>query len=120
MKSLNELIDSIEVDIIDTRELYEEAVNQSHKKDKTILNQDNVYRWMVNSVRHAHSNYNKSIKELHRNPDFVQDNYHLYKNAVLNRISILYPNLIDECNNQKETIFMVELIKERRNKNDNK
>ena len=118
-KSFVRLVDNIQVDKIDTRELYEEASKHSGKKDTIILNQDNLYRWMVNSVRHCHSNYEDGLCNLHK-INCTDNEYHMYKNAVLDRISYEYPNLLDECNKQKEPINMVKIIKKKRNSNGKK
>ena len=115
-KKFVKLINNIQVDKIDTRELYDEASNQSRKDDKTILNQDNVYRWMVNAVRHSHTNYEEGLDKLHRY-NYTENEYHMYKNAVLNKISHEYPNLAEECNKQKEPINMVKIITKKRIKN---
>jgi hypothetical protein len=120
-KSFVRVVESIEVEKVNTRDLYEEAIKQTNKNDTTILNQDNVYRWMVNSVRHSHSNYERGLKRLNE-LNHSQNEYHLYKNAVLDRISHEYPNLADECDRQKDPIPIVTIVDNkiqttRRNKN---
>lgn len=112
-KNFVKIVDSIEIDKINTRELYDEAVKQSRSEDPVILNQDTLYRWMVNTVRHSHSSYEVGLKELHKlNNSEVE--YNLYKNAVLDKISYEYPNLEDECIKQKEPIKMVKVIKKKK------
>ena len=111
-KNFVKIVDSIEIDKINTRELYDEAVKQSRSEDPVILNQDTLYRWMVNTVRHSHSSYEGGLKELHKlNNSEVE--YNLYKNAVLDKISYEYPNLEDECTKQ---IKIVKVRKKKRGK----
>ena len=99
------LINDIQIEKVDTRTIYDEA---TANHDDLIYNQRDVYRWMVNVVRHNHTNYDTTLNKTYHNTK----QYKQYKNAVLSKISIAYPNLKDECNNQSNTVKMIRIVKE--------
>lgn len=97
--------------------IYVEKVNNLHDVIDTLsanneiieIKENNLKRMIVNIIRHEYSNYETGLRKLHINSE-SQLEYYRYKNAVLNRISILYPELKNECNNQKHDVSICKVI----------
>ena len=73
------------------------------------IREDKAYRLLVNNMRHEHTNYDKNLKNVYH----IKKNlyYPLYKNQVLNKISIEYLYLTDACNKQLQGKIIVTLVK---------
>lgn len=105
-KKFMKLVNNIIVDDIGVRNIYDQAIINNGKDDKIELPENVVYRWMVNTIRHDYTNYEQGIKQIHK-LNYDELSYRMYKNAVLDKISSVYPNLSEECNNQKNPVVMV-------------
>lgn len=57
-------------------------------------------RWMVNYVRHNLTVYDRDLYEM-KGKVGVHDGYEVYKDAVLDKIADIYPELAAECEDQK-------------------
>lgn len=97
--------------------IYVEKVNNLHDVIDTLsanneiieVKENNLKRMIVNAIRHEYSNYETGLRKLHTSSK-SQLEYYRYKNAVLSRISILYPELKNECNNQKHDVDMCKIF----------
>lgn len=108
--NFNDLIRNINVDKdLDFRTLYDEAMKYINKHNSIELNQDLVYRAIVNRLRHSHTEYNKGLKSIYKmhNTDIY---YNMYKNYVLYNIETEYPAVKEECDRQKHKILMAKCI----------
>lgn len=110
---INSLIERVEVEQIELSQVRELAIQNKQYlyRLKRMENVDEVYcadecvikRWMVNFLRHNCSNYDELRYELKNS--VASDNQEAYlqlKDAVLNTIAGMYPELSEECFVQHE------------------
>lgn len=57
-------------------------------------------RWMVNYVRHNLTVYDRDLHDM-KGKVGVHEGYEVYKSAVLDEIATVYPELAEECDDQK-------------------
>lgn len=108
----NDIIQNIEIEINhNLREIFDSALDYQYSEaEKPIeFREDNIKRFMVNSIRHEYSNYEDGLKQIHR-LKMHEDIYFRYKNIVLNHIAQEYPFLEDECKSQKTKVRMVKIV----------
>lgn len=109
VSKMNNAIKDINVCKRDTREIYETATRHFNT---IVYKNSTLYRLMVNTARHELSNYENTLKGM----KVSKNEYKQYKNAVLDKISKTYPNLTEECENQKSKVSMVRTVKKRKRK----
>ena len=110
-------IDNISIDSSrNVRSILDDALefNNMASDDKLVYREREVKHYMVNHIRHSATSYEIVLKTIHRvsAPQDFQTrelNYHMYKNAILERISQAYPFLKSECDAQKYKINMVKI-----------
>lgn len=76
-----------------------------HQRDGNVRNaydadEDTKIRWAVDYIRHNLTNYDHDMNAL-INKVGKDKAYDKYKEAVLDKIAEVYPDLEDECENQK-------------------
>lgn len=112
---LNSIIDNIQInDNIDMRQIYNNSFEYSScNKIPVMIPEPTLYRFIINEIRHNESNYEKLLREVYKINKNDKNNYMYmkYKNAVLDKISNMYPCLKKECDNQKLPLYMVNNIK---------
>ena len=109
VSKMNNAIKDINVRKRNTREVYETATRHFNT---IVYKNSTLYRLMVNTARHELSNYENTLKGM----KVSKNEYKQYKNAVLDKISKTYPNLTEECENQKSKVSMVRTVKKRKRK----
>lgn len=97
------------------REFYDNSSERLRCKAEhgVFLQEDDIKRILVNSIRHTGSTYDRDMKIVHQLDRRIPGDtyYKRYKNMVLNEIAEKYPFLKDECENQKYKIQMVRIVK---------
>lgn len=109
----NTIIQNIRIEQnYDLRDIFNNALSYQYNESERpiIFKENDIKRFMVNSIRHNYSNYEDGLKQIHR-LKMHEDIYFRYKNIVLNKISEMYPFLYDECKSQKHDVYMVDIIK---------
>ena len=95
---------------IDCREIFDNAIQFKYGGPLEEYSEKSINAIMVNDIRHNYSNYDQMLKSVYRvhrcDNDYIQ-----YKNSVLDKISIAYPFLKDECIKQKHKNDMVKICK---------
>ena len=74
--------------------------NQYFKSNCKNVDKQTMKRWMVNYIRHNLLEYDEDIYDMHGKVG-ISGEYIRYKNAVLDKIAEVYPELQDECERQK-------------------
>ena len=69
-------------------------------KDAYSADEDTVKRWMVNFVRHEMTSYDEQLYHM-KGRTGIHDLYHDIHNLILDKIALVYPELAQECENQK-------------------
>lgn len=106
----NMIIDNVKLDEdIDLRKAYDEMLS-FNKTNSIELPIGVTNRFMVNSIRHNCSNYDKNLKYVYKLDGKDTVYYKLYKNNILRLISKRYPNLSDECDRQATKIKMIKNV----------
>lgn len=103
-------IDHIDIpNNLDFRSIYNQSVIFNLHKTPTLIPEKTLYRFIVNEIRHSESNYEQTLRFINKCVKSSKDNtyYYQYKNAVLDKIGYIYPELQDECNRQKSRVDMV-------------
>lgn len=62
--------------------------------------EDTVTRWMVNYIRHKMTSYDEQLYHM-KGKIGKHDMYHEIHNHILDKIAIVYPELAEECEQQK-------------------
>ena len=109
-KNLYNAIDSVSIEIVDCRKLFEDAVKYEYNKPLDEYTENNINAIMVNNIRHNYSNYDQILKQVHR-VHRTDNDYEQYKNSVLEKIAAAYPFLKNECQRQKRIFDMVKIVK---------
>lgn len=108
----NELVSNIELKDVDMRKIYDDSINYIYGKNNNVIEvkESEIIRVMVNNIRHAKTNYDKSLKKIRKINDNKDTYYHIYKNDILSEIENKYPVLGEECNRQKTVLPMARLV----------
>ena len=109
-KNLYNAIDSVSIEIVDCRKIFEDAVKYEYNKPLDEYTENNINAIMVNNIRHNYSNYDQILKQVHR-VHRTDNDYEQYKNSVLEKIAAAYPFLKNECQRQKRIFDMVKIVK---------
>lgn len=113
----NQLISDINIQDDSIRNIYDDSIKYMYGNNVPIeIKESQLNRVMVNYIRHAKSNYNKSLKKIRKINDSKETYYHIYKNDILNKIENKYPILKEECNRQKTLLPMVNIVKPKKKK----
>lgn len=108
----NELVSNIELKDVNMRKIYDDSINYIYGKNNNVIEvrESEITRVMVNNIRHAKTNYDKSLKKIRKINDSKDTYYHIYKNDILSEIENKYPVLGEECNRQKTILPMAHLV----------
>lgn len=68
--------------------------------DPKYANEDTITRWMVNYIRHNLTKYDENLEEIAEKTGKTLA-YVMIRNAILDKIAEVYPELAEECENQK-------------------
>lgn len=109
IKNYYNLINSIEIENADYREIFDNAVKYVYHDPLNEYTENGINAIMVNNIRHNYSNYDQITRLIHRIHRCDYD-YEQYKNCVLEKISNAYPLLEHECKRQKYQINMVKVL----------
>lgn len=104
------ILDTIVIENKDYREVFDNAMQFAYGKSLDEYYDKNIDTIMVNNIRHNYSNYDQITRIMHRVRRCNMD-YEQYKNSVLDKISVYYPLLRDECDRQKYKLDMVKICK---------
>lgn len=110
----DKFIESINIKHMDIDALREAAIyskqvwydNQSYRygeaysKNAYGADEDTVKRWMVNFIRHEMTSYDEQLYHM-KGRAGIHDMYHDIHNVILDKIALVYPELAQECKNQK-------------------
>ena len=114
---INEISKSINVELVDDKELVEQAINsyKNHQMEIAMWHEDYermfeieqqtdypiefIRRIVVNHIRHNLTTYDDELELLY-NKVGKAEAYKILKNAVLNKIADKYPKYAQECKNQ--------------------
>lgn len=114
---INEISKSINVELVDDKELVEQAINsyKNHQMEIAMWHEDYerifeieqqtdypiefIRRIVVNHIRHNLTTYDDELELLY-NKVGKAEAYKILKNAVLNKIADKYPKYVQECKNQ--------------------
>lgn len=108
---VSEILDNIKVyKDINIREIYDEAVLHYVDEQPIEIKEYNMYRVLVNNIRHSHTNYEDNLKDVYK-AGSNNKYYPMYKNQVLKEISNQYPYLKEECDKQKRREIIAKKIK---------
>ena len=111
----NQLISDINIQDDSIRNIYDDSIKYMYGNNVPIeIKESQLNRVMVNYIRHAKSNYNKSLKKIRKINDNKDTYYHIYKNDILSEIENKYPVLGEECNRQKTVLPMARLVKKKK------
>lgn len=69
-------------------------------RDINNVDEDTLCRWKVNYIRHNLVTYDDELQNM-RGKTGCHTEYPKFKNAILDKIAEAYPNLKEECENQK-------------------
>lgn len=110
-KQFRSITDSIKIDkYLSIRDIYNFAqvyVNGQSELPIEVREHD-LKNIMVNYIRHNLIHYSEGLRQVKSiNNKYEQDNYVMYKNAVLDKISKEYPFLSIACKNQKRPLNIV-------------
>lgn len=89
--------------LCEKRDWYEyQAAIRNRIEDISVENADmpTKLRWMVNYVRHNLTKYDEDLYSISGKVS-CHTEYGIYKNAVLDKIADVYPELVEECMRQK-------------------
>ena len=115
-----DIISRIQVsnNITNERSILDDALSYCNKASGDMLEfkERDLKHMMVNHIRHEKSTYESGLRDIHRVSRFTNDHYkelcyNRYKNATLTQISIQYPYLAKECNDQKRHIEMITITR---------
>lgn len=104
-------INSTNVEDKDYRDIFDDAVKFAYGESLIEYSEKSINAIMVNDIRHNCSNYDKVPKQVYK-INRTNNDYEQYKNSVLEKISVAYPPLTDECNKQKRRFDMVKVYTE--------
>ena len=109
----NRIINNINIESVEnTRSILDGVLRYVNRPsdDMVEFKEQDLMRIMVNYIRHDKSSYENDLIEIHnisRYTTYGEDIYRKYKNAVLSRISSMYPYLSSSCDKQKLPLNMI-------------
>lgn len=125
--AMDEFIESIKIEKVDIDVLRTAAIEaqqdwyyeqyymrgKGYVKDAYSADEDTVKRWMVNFVRHEMTTYDEQLYYM-KGKVGVHDMYEEIHNLILDKIAVVYPELAQECEKQKNRAVFKELRKQMR------
>lgn len=86
---------------------------KGYVKDAYGADEDTVKRWMVNFVRHEMTTYDEQLYYM-KGKVGVHDMYEDIRNFILGKIAVIYPELAQECEKQKNRAIFKDLKRQMR------
>ena len=87
--------------------------DKGYVKDAYGADEDTVKRWMVNFVRHEMTTYDEQLYYM-KGKVGVHDMYEDIRNFILGKIAVIYPELAQECEKQKNRAIFKDLKRQMR------